>query len=149
MLVVVLLENDLKSEQGLIMQICQHLPQRTKESHTTCQFRQYRESTHTHKCKLQAHQFVGHTLNPQLLKYEAGVLPTQVIQLNVKNMYYLISCRILIHEKNQSSCNTEHQKGCGKSSPVSDANKSVTMCAQHPNPFRQLKQAGQTHKIAT
>jgi hypothetical protein len=34
-------------------------------------------------------------------------------------------------------------------SPVSDVNKSVTMYAQHPNPFPQLKQAGQTHKITT
>jgi hypothetical protein len=34
-------------------------------------------------------------------------------------------------------------------SPVSDANKSVTICAQHPNPFSQFKQAGQTHKITT
>jgi hypothetical protein len=33
--------------------------------------------------------------------------------------------------------------------PVSDANKSVTMCAQHPNPFPQLKKARQTHKITT
>jgi hypothetical protein len=90
----------MKSGRDLIIQICQCLPQRTKENHTTCQFRQYHEKTHTKKKKLQAHQFVGHTLNPQKLKYEAGLLPTQVIQLNVNNMYYLISCRILIHEKN-------------------------------------------------
>jgi hypothetical protein len=83
MLMVVWLKNDMKSGQGLIMQICQRLPQRTKENHATCQF-SIVSCKHTEKkYKLQAHQFVGHTLNPQLLKYEAGVLPTQVIQLNV------------------------------------------------------------------
>jgi len=34
-------------------------------------------------------------------------------------------------------------------SPVSGANKSVTICALHPNQFPQLKQAGQTHKTTT
>jgi hypothetical protein len=51
------------------------------------------------KYRLQAHQFVHHTFDPQLLKYEAGVLPTQVMQLIVNNMYYLISRKILIHQK--------------------------------------------------
>jgi len=88
----------MKTGLGLVMQICQHLPQRTEENHILWVSTVLWKHTQN-KYKLQAHQFVGHTLNPQLLKYEAGVIPTQVMQLSANNMYYLISCTILIHEK--------------------------------------------------
>ena len=136
MLLVVGLGNDMKSGQGLFIQLCQLLLHRTEENHTPCQFRHCHESTQKKNSSSPICRPHFQSTNAQTWSRSAThpghaiTFKWHVLFNFMQNSYF---CKA-INEEDHSPPLTPNIRRGG---------------ASHLSPLPQMKKAGETHKITT